>query len=321
MELQNETALQAHLFSGPAGDVELGCALIVKGTWDIGPDGLRPAAQAPWPIHLEPLATPWGTFPAECPNRKPRVDLIVLGHARAPGPAPVASRSVSVSLGGFRHELVVFGDRRWESGALGIRATEPLPFHEKPITWANAYGGTVTNEFGELPWADNPEGKGIVFEGDDADGIALPNVEDPRGLVRSPDDHPRVAGWGPYPSRGGLRLANVLDAAGHLRPAAEVEPLLANWAHPDLMLGPVEAGETLTVTGVTERDAVVAQVPQCPFRATLRSGPEERELSPRLDTLIVETDTMRLVVRWRAAATLALRPREKRTVVVRPAAG
>jgi hypothetical protein len=52
---------------------------------------------------------------------------------------------------------------------------------------------------------------------------------------------------------------------------------------------------------------------------TLVNGEEIRGLAPRLDTLIVQTEEKRLVVRWRAAATFEMRPREVRLVRIESA--
>lgn len=316
MNLENPTDLAAELFSGPTGPAELTGVLVVKGTWEVAGGRLVPAREGRWPIQSRPLETPYGAFPPDGPLPRPKVDLIVLGRAKAPGGRPVASMRVSVSVGAFRHELAVCGDRVFERRALGIRISEPRPFVEMPLTWANAFGGRVVTELGEMSCGDNPDGKGFVLDVEDADGVPLPNVEDPRDLLRAPGEVPRVAGWGPYPITGGLRLTRLVNPDGSAPPAGETEPLVMNWAHPDLMLDAVAAGETVTVEGVTGGPPVVVPVPACPFRATLVDGRQKLELTPRLDTLVVETDGPRLTARWRAAATFEMRPRVRRSVVL-----
>lgn len=319
MKLENETAFSAHLFSGPAGETELGCAVLVKATFEIREGRLEPAAEAPWPIHLEPLATPYGTFPGEIAPRKPRTDVIVLGRATAPGPEPVRSMTVSVSVGPFRHSLVVFGDRRWERSAGGPRASEPVPYREMPLTWANAFGGKVQTPVGEWPNTDNPEGKGFLADGADAEGAPLPNVEDPKALIRSPRDLPRPVGWGPYPLAGGVRVAKLRGPDGVPLPFGEVEPWVMGWAHPDLIVDTPAAGTPIVVEGLTRGGPIAAAVPPCPARVVLVTGDERRTLPPRLDTLIVEAERRRLVVRWRAAETFEMRPREVRLVRIEAA--
>lgn len=319
MRLENATPFSAQLFSGPAGETSLGCALLVKGTWEIRDGRLEPAAEAPWPVHLEPLETPYGTFPGEVASRKPRTDVIVLGKAKAPRGESVRQMTVSLSVGSFRHSLAVFGDRVWERTAAGLRPSEPRPFREMPIVWRNAFGGSVSTPVFDTPSTDNPEGKGLVADEKDAEGVPLPNVEDPSALIRSPRDLPKPVGWAPYPLSGGVRMAKLRDADGRQLPYEAVEPFLAAWAHPDLVIETPPTGARILVEGLTADGPIAASVPACPVRLTLVLGEEERALSPRLDTLVVQAEERRLVARWRAAEEFEMRPREVRLVRIEAA--
>lgn len=319
MKLENHTPFAAHVFSGPAGESELGCAVLVKATYDIREGRLEPATEAPWPIHLEPFPTPWGTFPGEVAPRKPKTDLIVLGRAMAPGSESVRSMTVSVSLGTFRRSLAVFGDRRWERSAGGYRASEPAAFREMPVTWANAFGGKVKTPVGEWPSTDNPEGKGFLMDGAEAEGAPLPNVEDPDDPIRTPKDLPGPVGWGPYPLAGGVRVAKLRGPDGLPLPFETVEPWVMGWAHPDLIVDTPAAGTRIEVEGMTRGGPIVAAVPPFPARILLLTGDESRTLAPKLDTLVVEAERRRLVVRWRAAETFEMRPREVRLVRIEAA--
>jgi hypothetical protein len=314
VKLENGTGIAAHLFSGPASDTELGCALLLKATWEIREGRLEPVTEAAWPIHLAPLVTPYGTFPGEVASRKPKTDVIVLGRAKAPGGRPVPQMAVAVSVGTFRHSLAVFGDRRWTRATGGLRMTEPRPFHEMPIVWENAFGGKLTTPVGDWPNTDNPVGKGFFLDEADGDGVPLPNVEDPRALIRSPKDLPKPVGWAPYPISGGVRLAKLRGPDGAVLPAEAVEPWIMGWAHPDLIIETPAAGARIEVLGLTADGALSTTVPAFPGVVTLLAGEERRVLSPRLDTLIVQAEEKRLVARWRAAATFEMRPREVRLV-------
>ncbi len=319
MKLENGTSLAAQLFSGPATETDLGCALLLKATYEIRPAGLEPATGAPWPIHLEPLETPYGTFPGEVASRKPKTDVIVLGKAKAPRGETVRQMTASLSVGAFRHSLAIFGDRRWERTVAGLRATEPLPFQEMPIVWENAFGGKIPTAVGDMPNTDNPVGKGFFLDDAEGDGVPLPNVEDPAALIRSSKDLPKPVGWAPYPLAGGVRMAKLRGEDGAPLPFDVVEPWVMGWAHPDLIIETPVAGARIEVSGLTTDGPLAAAVPACPARVTLVAGEEERRLAPRLDTLIVQAEERRLVVRWRASATFAMRPRELRLVRVEAA--
>jgi len=79
----------------------------------------------------------------------------------------------------------VIGDRTWD--AMGS-ATAPTPFTEMPLGYERAFGGEG--------FADNPVGRGAATPS--GGPRVLPNVEDPRQPLRSPNDRPAPAGFGPY---------------------------------------------------------------------------------------------------------------------------
>lgn len=320
MKLENGTPLAAYLFSGPTEETELGCALLLKATFEIREGGaLELVTDAPWPVHLEPLETPYGTFPGEVANRKPKTDLLVLGKAKAPRGEAVRQMNVSVSLGAFRHSLAIFGDRAWERTPAGLKPTEPRPFREIPITWTNAYGGKVASPVFDMPNTDNPAGKGFFLEEREAEGVPLPNVEDPSALIRSPKDMPRPVGWAPYPLAGGVRMEKLRGPDGVPPPYEQIEHWVMGWAHPDLIVETPAVGTRIEVQGLSAEGAISTEVPSCPARVLLVLDEEQRGLSPRLDTLIVQAEERRLVVRWRAAAKFEMRPREVRLVRIEPA--
>ena len=123
---------------------------------------------------------------------KPRGEVLVTGRACAPRGETRLGVSVSFRVGKLGKRLEVFGDRYWRRNALGMSTiSEPVPFSELPVTWANAFGGPGD--------ARNPAGKGLR-ETPDPEGrprLPLPNVEHPGSLVGSPVDRPAPAGFGP----------------------------------------------------------------------------------------------------------------------------
>ena len=101
---------------------------------------------------------------------KPAGEFLLWGHARAE--PPVSRRSLVVECGSLRKEIVVIGNRRWQHGPWGIRATDPELFSDIRLGWNVAWGGH------DHP--DNPVGCGLPPE--PASGSAssrLPNLFDP----------------------------------------------------------------------------------------------------------------------------------------------
>ncbi|MFH1490643.1 MAG: DUF2169 domain-containing protein [Pseudomonadota bacterium] len=119
---------------------------------------------------------------------KPGGELVVTGSCFAPGKKTTTGSEISVQVGELQKQLLVFGNRNWRSGGI---PSNPEPFAEMPITWANGFGG---KEFEQ-----NPLGKGIdpVTMPDGSVRIPLPNIEDPKHLIGSPKDRPRPAGFAP----------------------------------------------------------------------------------------------------------------------------
>lgn len=85
-------------------------------------------------------------------------------------------------------KLYVFGDRKWTM----IGASEPEMFSRMPIDYAHAFGGK--------DFAPNPIGKGLVSVTGPtgAEVHPLPNVEDPRALMKSKGDKPAPASFAPW---------------------------------------------------------------------------------------------------------------------------
>jgi uncharacterized protein YjbI with pentapeptide repeats len=114
---------------------------------------------------------------------KANAELLVQGSCFAPEGSEVNASRVTVSLGSISKELYVFGERHW-IGGMGV--SEPVPFTEMPISYANAFGGK--------DHAPNPPGKGVSeVEGETGPIIPLPNIEYADQLIGSPNDKPRPA--------------------------------------------------------------------------------------------------------------------------------
>lgn len=128
------------------------------------------------------------------------VDLIVVGQARAPRPQP--SFTVSLRVGDFFREVLVFGERRLQLHANGdVSFSSPASTEAVPLTWEHAYGGVdraglaeIGDPFVELAAATdapiaptqslfayprNPFGRGYLIEPSPTaiDACRLPNLE------------------------------------------------------------------------------------------------------------------------------------------------
>ena len=172
------------------GEIRLSIAACACFTFDIQAPNRLLDEQDMWPV-IEAAMANDELFDFGVP--KVRGEFLVYGSAFAP--QPVRGIEVKVSVGSLTKTLAVFGNHHW--GLVG--AEKPEPFTRLAVYYANAFGGP------DFP--ENPLGKGII---PDATGERpLPNVQDPRHLVGSPQDRPPPAGFSAYPMTWPQRLRHM----------------------------------------------------------------------------------------------------------------
>ncbi len=106
---------------------------------------------------------------------------------------------VSLRVNTLQQILRVFGDRTWRSGGFtSVEASLPLPFHKMPLVYERAFGGIDMVGGGFCPqtlvgcgFFTRPTKKVVL-------GKRLPNIEDPKQPIRSPQDQPPPVGYGVY---------------------------------------------------------------------------------------------------------------------------
>lgn len=135
---------------------------------------------------VTPLLGEQGVLDSWTPKRNGEV--LLWGHASAPGAIPVKSMQVSVSVGDQIHKtLLVHGDRHWESTLLSARTSEAESFASIPLTYARAFGGPF--------YALNPVGAGYdaVKRLEAGEQVSLPNIEYPGNPLLHPKQEPLPA--------------------------------------------------------------------------------------------------------------------------------
>ena len=88
----------------------------------------------PW--DNDPRASLFG--PDDLVPLKPKVDLVLAGHAYAPSGQPVPELIATLRVGDFSKSLRVTGDRVWRAGPSGLVASDPAPFTSMPIRYERA---------------------------------------------------------------------------------------------------------------------------------------------------------------------------------------
>ena len=197
MDFLNDTGWEARLFTGAIDDEQIGAWLVARATFEVDPSRgrLTPSA-ARWPVFHEKVDTRYGTFPSDNHPMHRGCDLVVLGRARCR--QPVERCDASFSVGDFHRTIRVIGDRRWVRDVRGeLVASTPTPFTEMPLDWSRAYGGRAESRGEPVEHPLNPQGRGVCLDEASAEGVSLPNLEDPSMPVATWMDSPVPAAWGP----------------------------------------------------------------------------------------------------------------------------
>ncbi|CAD5373641.1 conserved hypothetical protein [Rubrivivax sp. A210] len=316
LQVDNRTPFKAALavFADPRG-VET-AYLAVKAAFDIAPEGLRPTAR---PVPLLPGDVYWGD-PATTGLRaageltlcKPSTDIVVLGHAIAPQAGQRAMQA-SLRLGPVASTLRVWGLRRWQRRGLGQwKPSEPEPFERVPLRWELAFGGFErVPEGGEAKEFEvrNPVGRGFIGRRESGfEDRPLPQIEHPEDLLEDPGQRCAPVGWAPIAPAWAPRrhYAGTYDEAWQKTRSPflpkDFDPRHLQTAPPALVSpSPLQGGEPVQLLGCQPAGRTLAfELPRCTLGALFRFRGGEHEVEPRLDSVILEPDAMRVQMIWRA---------------------
>jgi hypothetical protein len=177
--------------------------LAVKCTFDIRPDGSTEVSPEQPPVlrvpeyHGEPGQSSL-RYEADLVLSKTTTDIIVNGHAYAPGRQSVEQMEAGFRVGPVQKIVRISGDRVW--GAAGPSA--PRPFTKMPLVYERAFGGVdARSDRPDRDWDwRNPLGTGFAVSREHLGGVALPNIEYPNDVVAAWNDRPQPAGLGPIGS-------------------------------------------------------------------------------------------------------------------------
>lgn len=236
-------------------------------------------------------------------------DILLFGRAATPDGSATESLEVRVSIGDFSSSLRVFGDRTWVRDGERLVASPAAPFTAMALDLAHAYGGVALFDELPIPHSDNPNGRGFYLEEDEAEGSALPNVEDPARLVASWNDRPDPVGCGlcPFPFGPRIRGAAVIRDGV----VVGVRDAIYNVAFPGFVCARVEPGTEVVVHGVGPELRFF--VPSVPVLATTRVGATEHHDPARIDQLGIEPELGRFFVTYRYKFVYPIRAGEVRT--------
>ena len=293
--------------------------VVVKGTWRIHRDGTLSIAEEQVPIQFEPRyhGDP-GASSLICDTdvvlEKPGTDCVLLGHALAPK-VGVPSVDVTFAVGPVRKTVRVFGERIWMKCLGIVSMSRPAPFEKIPLVWERAFGGADTSwpdQTGHEFCLENPVGRGFVARKTklELDSMRLPNLEDPRDLIKKPS-RPKPAGFGMIPPHWHPRAGYAGTYDDNWRkyvsplPPPDMDPRFHSAAAPGLVTAKHLTGtEQVLVENASKNGRLHFALPGVKPQVVVRIGAAEEELATALDTVIVEPDEERLVLVWRGRCTI-----------------
>ena len=266
-----------------------------------------PVALAP-EFHGEPGASSV-KVPSDISLEKPAIDVVIIGHAWAPDQRPVSVMDVGARVGPLQRMARVFGNRVWRYTGVGFQASEPEPFQVMPLVWERAFGGKDVSQQGAIQDARNPVGTGfrVTEGGQPVEGVALPNIEDPRELITTWNQQPTPMGFAPIDAHWEPRrsFAGTYDERWEKERSpylpTDFDPRFLQIGPPELIAPQLRDGEWVDLRGFTPEGVLQYQLPLERPRVIYRIDGSDIERPAMLDTIIIEPDLRRTTLVWRAA--------------------
>jgi hypothetical protein len=285
----------------------------VKCTFDIKPDGSTEVSKDQPPVlrvpeHYGEAGKSSIKYEADLILTKKTTDVLVIGHAYAPRGKPVTELDVGFRVGPVQKVLRIFGDREW--GTFG--ASPPQSFIKMPLVYERAFGGVDRqSQHPDRDWDwRNPVGAGFATSSSNSNGIRLPNIEYRDKLIRSWDDRPPPAGFGPIASHWQPRVA--FAGTYDDRWMKTRQPLLAeDMDDRFFQCAPVDqqspqflrGGEMVVLLNLTPDWELRFDLPKLylGFETRFYDGSREVHKNRSLHTVILEPDFPRVSMVWHTA--------------------
>ena len=298
--------------------------MVAKATFDIEGELKLTPAKDQRPIRETPL---WAKEPGrsslieegDWAPMKPATDIAVIGSIRPLRGHAAYELMAEFRVGRWQKAMRVIGDRLISNGPFGPSIGQPEPFVAMPILWERCFGGTTAT--GRL-CPENPIGRGYLDpeELDDPLGRCMPNLEtaarpaainrgDPSGLGWID------RGWAPRPRYAGTYDDRWMKTRMPLLPL-DFDHRFFHGVPPDMIYpGYLQGGEPVSVMGCRLDGPRQFALPTfaVSFRGRLRTGQFVRPAM--LDTLLLDLDTSRVTLVWRAKIRIATNEREGDTIL------
>ncbi|TWU40593.1 DUF2169 family type VI secretion system accessory protein [Novipirellula artificiosorum] len=304
LQIKNHTPFQPQLavFANPAGVESVYVA--VKAVFNVVGHAVRLADEQPELVvgdqyDGDPTQTSIKAA-GEVTLCKPSTDVLIHGHAYAPGGRARESR-IAIQVGSIEQSIDVIGDRVWDRRRVG----PPQDFDRIPLVYERCYGGVLRRQDRDKPWPSvpsNPVGVGLSEE----PGSAMPNFENPNHRLRRPGTSGKTVGFGPISPSWQPRLGycGTYDEA-YLKSRAPYLPTdfderFFQCAVPELIPETYAVGgESVRLAGVTPNQSWAFDLPRIDLETISLFRGEESPISINLDTLTLYPDQQQFSMIYR----------------------
>jgi len=291
--------------------------LLIKATYQINSTSELVLAEEQVPVNFsgehygEPGKSSFKYEPEVAPV-KVATDIALIGHAY---PERIGATKVDVTLkvGHLLKKVRVFGDRYWTKNIGFKTITSPQPFDKIALIYERAYGGwDRTNpdpkKHGYEP--RNPVGTGYMDKkyGHFVKGVKLPNLEDPKHLIKNCKDRPSPAGfgfigpeWEPRRKYTGTYDDKWMKIKMPLLPD-DFDSRYFNASHPDLIAkGYLNGNEPVEIVNTSPNGRLKFNLPGImpPEGMVVMQDETEHNITTNLDTVIINTDEDIVLLLWR----------------------
>jgi len=241
-------------------------------------------------------------------------DILIDGQAYSSNGKKVPFLDVAVQVGPVQHALNVIGDRVWTKGGMfgGLGRSRPEPFTEMALSYGRAYGGQDP-ESGEVSPL-NPVGKGFLSDNakKNAEGVALPNIEDPNRLITEWNDRPPPVGLTPLCKSWAPRMnlaGDFSDPWQEQRAPAmpeDFKSLFYNAAPPELQVpGYLKGGEKVLLKNLSPQGKDFFTIPVLQPQINIVKGNVKKSVHPAFDTLLCKPADKTFACVWRCRVDIA----------------
>lgn len=307
---------------------------VVKATFDLKPRGAPVLAEEQAPLMVagerwDGAETSSLRLEPESAFTKVGTDVVLLGHAHAP---KVGTRELLAELhvGPIHKQVRVVGDRTWFKSLGGIGITQPLAFERIPLRYERSFGGwdkSAQDAAKHTFEPRNPLGTGFRAKGSRfEEGLRLPNLESPTEVLKMWGQCPTPMGfgfiephWQPRASYAGTYDDAWRKSRSPLLPKDFDRRFLNGAPKDQLVTEYLRGGESVLLAHVAPGGVMGFKLPALsPPRvlAPRARGLDDADLELKLDTVVIDTDAMKLFLVWRGTFTLQREPTELRSIQV-----